>query len=67
MGLAALTSIFYMKTWGTTNFSPCCVADHKITGIITKVGKNVTHLKVRDCTGSGVVSFSCLKMLRLFL
>lgn len=43
--------------WGPTDYP--CVVGHEIVGIITKVGKNVTHLRVGDRAGVGAQCDSC--------
>lgn len=45
--------------WGITMYP--CVPGHEITGIITKVGKDVTNFKVGDKVGVGCLAASCLE------
>ncbi|KAI5655946.1 hypothetical protein M9H77_24739 [Catharanthus roseus] len=45
--------------WGITMYP--VVPGHEITGIITKVGSNVTHFKVGDKVGVGCLAATCLK------
>ncbi|KAI8069066.1 chaperonin 10-like protein [Gilbertella persicaria] len=45
------------EEWGSTNYP--CVVGHEITGIVTRVGKNVTHLRVGDRAGVGAQCGSC--------
>ncbi len=45
--------------WGPTKY-PITVG-HEIVGIVTRVGKDVKHLKVGDRAGVGAQSGSCLK------
>ncbi|KAG2195001.1 hypothetical protein INT46_009759 [Mucor plumbeus] len=45
------------ESWGPTNY-PICVG-HEIVGKVTKVGANVTNLKVGDRAGVGAQSGSC--------
>ncbi|CAO3619772.1 unnamed protein product [Cunninghamella blakesleeana] len=45
--------------WGPTKYP--CVVGHEITGVVTKVGKNVTKFKVGDRVGVGAQSGSCLE------
>ncbi|KAI9486096.1 MAG: chaperonin 10-like protein [Benjaminiella poitrasii] len=45
------------ESWGPTMYP--CVVGHEIVGKVTKVGKNVTHLKVGDLAGIGAQSGSC--------
>ncbi|KAI8145723.1 chaperonin 10-like protein [Fennellomyces sp. T-0311] len=45
--------------WGPTDYP--CVVGHEIVGIVTRVGKNVTNLKVGDRAGVGAQSGSCLE------
>ncbi|KAL2468217.1 putative cinnamyl alcohol dehydrogenase 9 [Forsythia ovata] len=44
--------------WGTTMYP--VVPGHEITGIITKVGSNVSNFKVGDRAGVGCLAASCL-------
>ncbi|KAI8362807.1 chaperonin 10-like protein [Blakeslea trispora] len=43
--------------WGATNYP--CVVGHEIVGVVTRVGKNVTNLKVGDRAGVGAQCNSC--------
>ncbi|KAI7862168.1 chaperonin 10-like protein [Spinellus fusiger] len=43
--------------WGPALYP--CVTGHEITGVCTRVGKNVTNVKVGDCIGVGAQSGSC--------
>ncbi|KAI8365463.1 chaperonin 10-like protein [Choanephora cucurbitarum] len=43
--------------WGPTNYP--CVVGHEIVGVVTRVGKNVTNLKVGDRAGVGAQCHSC--------
>ncbi|KAL3840187.1 hypothetical protein ACJIZ3_024778 [Penstemon smallii] len=53
------TDIHHVKNdWGITMYP--VVPGHEITGIITKVGGNVTNLKVGDRAGVGCLAASCL-------
>ncbi|XP_021771065.1 probable cinnamyl alcohol dehydrogenase 6 isoform X1 [Chenopodium quinoa] len=45
--------------WGITMYP--CVPGHEITGLITKVGKDVTNFKVGDKVGVGCLAASCLE------
>ncbi|XP_021756584.1 probable cinnamyl alcohol dehydrogenase 6 isoform X2 [Chenopodium quinoa] len=45
--------------WGITMYP--CVPGHEITGLITKVGKDVTKFKVGDKVGVGCLAASCLE------
>ncbi|KAH9614579.1 hypothetical protein KSS87_021144 [Heliosperma pusillum] len=45
--------------WGITMYP--VVPGHEITGLITKVGKNVTRLKEGDRVGVGCLAASCLE------
>ncbi|KAF7732805.1 hypothetical protein EC973_000080 [Apophysomyces ossiformis] len=45
--------------WGETDYP--CVVGHEITGICTRIGKNVKHIKVGDRIGVGAQSGSCLE------
>ncbi|KAI9010507.1 chaperonin 10-like protein [Phycomyces nitens] len=45
--------------WCPTNYP--CVVGHEITGVCTRVGKNVKRIKVGDRIGVGAQSGSCLK------
>ncbi|KAI7868370.1 chaperonin 10-like protein [Mucor mucedo] len=45
--------------WGPTDFP--CVVGHEIAGVVTKVGKNVTNVKVGDRAGVGAQSGACHK------
>ncbi|KAF7721735.1 hypothetical protein EC973_004173 [Apophysomyces ossiformis] len=45
--------------WGPTDYP--CVVGHEITGVCTRVGKNVKHVKVGDRVGVGAQSGSCLE------
>lgn len=47
------------EDWGPTDYP--CVVGHEIVGIVCRVGKNVTHLKVGDRAGIGAQSSSCHK------
>lgn len=60
-GLCASDMHVLDEDWGPTTY-PCSVG-HEIAGIVTKVGKNVTHLKVGDRAGAGAQCFSCLQCL----
>ncbi|KAJ4800640.1 Cinnamyl alcohol dehydrogenase [Rhynchospora pubera] len=53
------TDLHYLKNdWGITMYP--VVPGHEITGIITKVGLNVTNFKVGDRVGVGCIYASCL-------
>ncbi|CAO2817630.1 unnamed protein product [Amaranthus hypochondriacus] len=53
------TDLHYINNdWGITMYP--VVPGHEITGIITKVGENVTKFKVGDKVGVGCLSASCL-------
>ncbi|XP_074263954.1 putative cinnamyl alcohol dehydrogenase 6 isoform X1 [Silene latifolia] len=53
------TDLHHVKNdWGITMYP--VVPGHEITGIITKVGKNVTKLKEGDRVGVGCLAASCL-------
>ncbi|CEG64287.1 hypothetical protein RMATCC62417_01287 [Rhizopus microsporus] len=43
--------------WGPTDYP--CVAGHEIAGVVTRVGKNVTRVKVGDRAGLGPACGSC--------
>ncbi|ORE06313.1 GroES-like protein [Rhizopus microsporus var. microsporus] len=43
--------------WGPTDYP--CVVGHEITGVVTRVGKNVTRVKVGDRAGLGPACGSC--------
>ncbi|KAI8142405.1 chaperonin 10-like protein [Fennellomyces sp. T-0311] len=43
--------------WGPTDYP--CVVGHEITGVVTKVGKNVTDFQVGNRVGVGAQSGSC--------
>ncbi|KAI8365867.1 chaperonin 10-like protein [Choanephora cucurbitarum] len=43
--------------WGATDYP--CVVGHEITGVVTRIGKNVTHVKEGDRVGIGAQSGSC--------
>ncbi|KAL0090416.1 chaperonin 10-like protein [Phycomyces blakesleeanus] len=45
--------------WGPTDYP--CVVGHEITGVCTRVGKNVKHIKAGDRIGVGAQSGSCLE------
>ncbi|KAI8365464.1 chaperonin 10-like protein [Choanephora cucurbitarum] len=45
--------------WGPTDYP--CVVGHEIVGVVTRVGKNVTNLKVGDRAGVGAQCHSCHK------
>ncbi|KAG0168843.1 hypothetical protein DFQ28_004248 [Apophysomyces sp. BC1034] len=45
--------------WGPTDYP--CVVGHEITGVCTRVGNNVKHIKVGDRVGVGAQSGSCLE------
>ncbi|ORZ26077.1 chaperonin 10-like protein [Absidia repens] len=45
--------------WGPTNYP--CVVGHEITGVVTRVGDNVSKFKVGDRVGVGAQSLSCLE------
>lgn len=45
------------SNWGPTDYP--CVVGHEIVGVVTRVGKNVTNLKVGDRAGVGAQSGSC--------
>ncbi|KAJ8506204.1 hypothetical protein OPV22_007090 [Ensete ventricosum] len=54
------TDLHYIKNdWGITMYP--VVPGHEITGIITKVGSNVSNFKVGDRVGVGCLAASCLK------
>ncbi|KAI9484356.1 chaperonin 10-like protein [Zychaea mexicana] len=44
--------------WGATDYP--CIVGHEITGVVTKVGKNVKNVKVGDRAGVGAQCGSCL-------
>ncbi|KAI8879292.1 GroES-like protein [Backusella circina FSU 941] len=45
------------EDWFPTKFP--CVVGHELAGIVTKVGKNVTKVKVGDSVGVGPMVFAC--------
>ncbi|KAL0089687.1 chaperonin 10-like protein [Phycomyces blakesleeanus] len=45
--------------WRPTDYP--CVVGHEITGVCTRVGKNVKHIKAGDRIGVGAQSGSCLE------
>ncbi|KAI8365267.1 chaperonin 10-like protein [Radiomyces spectabilis] len=45
--------------WGPTDYP--CVVGHEIVGLCTRVGKNVTNVKVGDRIGVGAQSGACLE------
>ena len=45
--------------WGQTDYP--CIVGHEITGIVTRVGKNVKHVTKGDRAGVGAQCGSCLK------
>ncbi|XP_074568735.1 putative cinnamyl alcohol dehydrogenase 6 [Curcuma longa] len=54
------TDLHYIRNdWGITMYP--VVPGHEITGIITKVGDNVSNFKVGDRVGVGCLAASCLK------
>ncbi|KAF5191606.1 Alcohol dehydrogenase protein [Thalictrum thalictroides] len=54
------TDLHYAKNdWGITMYP--VVPGHEITGLITKVGSNVTGFKVGDRVGIGCLAASCLE------
>ncbi|PIA27792.1 hypothetical protein AQUCO_07500009v1 [Aquilegia coerulea] len=54
------TDLHYAKNeWGITMYP--VVPGHEITGLITKVGSNVTGFKVGDRVGVGCLAASCLE------
>ncbi|KAL2522215.1 putative cinnamyl alcohol dehydrogenase 9 [Forsythia ovata] len=54
------TDLHYVKNdWGITMYP--VVPGHEITGIITKVGSNVSNFKVGDRAGVGCLAATCLK------
>ncbi|CAI9098214.1 OLC1v1034823C3 [Oldenlandia corymbosa var. corymbosa] len=54
------TDIHFVKNeWGITMYP--VVPGHEITGIITKVGSNVTKFKIGDRVGVGCLAATCLK------
>ncbi|KAG9149031.1 hypothetical protein Leryth_010637 [Lithospermum erythrorhizon] len=54
------TDIHYVKNdWGITMYP--VVPGHEITGIITKVGNNVSNFKIGDKVGVGCLAASCLE------
>ncbi|XP_073140158.1 probable cinnamyl alcohol dehydrogenase 6 [Henckelia pumila] len=54
------TDIHHIKNdWGITMYP--VVPGHEITGIITKVGSNVTKFKVGDRAGVGCLAATCLE------
>ncbi|XP_072986039.1 probable cinnamyl alcohol dehydrogenase 6 [Typha latifolia] len=53
------TDLHYIKDdWGITMYP--VVPGHEITGVITKVGSNVSNFKVGDRVGVGCLAASCL-------
>ncbi|XP_020262439.1 probable cinnamyl alcohol dehydrogenase 6 [Asparagus officinalis] len=53
------TDLHHIKNaWGITMYP--LVPGHEITGIITKVGENVSNFKVGDRVGVGCIAASCL-------
>lgn len=54
------TDIHHVKNdWGITRYP--VVPGHEITGLITKVGSNVSKFKLGDRVGVGCLAASCLK------
>ncbi|CAA3031281.1 probable cinnamyl alcohol dehydrogenase 6 [Olea europaea subsp. europaea] len=54
------TDLHYIRNdWGITMYP--VVPGHEITGIITKVGRNVSKFKVGDRAGVGCLAATCLK------
>ncbi|KAL5704024.1 cinnamyl-alcohol dehydrogenase [Ranunculus cassubicifolius] len=54
------TDIHYARNdWGITMYP--VVPGHEITGVVTKVGSNVTEFKEGDRVGIGCLAASCLK------
>ncbi|KAK2983371.1 hypothetical protein RJ640_020811 [Escallonia rubra] len=54
------TDIHHVKNeWGITMYP--VVPGHEITGLITKVGSNVTKFKIGDKVGVGCLAASCLE------
>ncbi|KAK4709913.1 hypothetical protein R3W88_004426 [Solanum pinnatisectum] len=54
------TDIHHVKDdWGITKYP--VVPGHEITGIITKVGSNVSKFKIGDRVGVGCLAATCLK------
>lgn len=49
---------FIQNDWGITMYP--VVPGHEITGVVTKVGSNVSGFKVGDRVGVGCISASCL-------
>jgi D-arabinose 1-dehydrogenase-like Zn-dependent alcohol dehydrogenase len=45
------------SNWGPANYP--CVVGHEIVGVVSRVGKNVTNVKVGDRAGVGAQSGSC--------
>ncbi|KAI8145699.1 chaperonin 10-like protein [Fennellomyces sp. T-0311] len=45
--------------WGPNTTDYPCVVGHEITGIVTKVGKNVTEFKINEKVGVGAQCCSC--------
>ncbi|CAO3628130.1 unnamed protein product [Mucor hiemalis] len=45
------------SNWGPSDYP--CVVGHEIVGVVSRVGKNVTNLKVGDRAGVGAQSGSC--------
>lgn len=48
---------FIQSAWFPVEYP--VVAGHEFTGIVTRVGKNVTHVKVGDRVGAGPLCHSC--------
>ncbi|KAG2223010.1 hypothetical protein INT45_012309 [Circinella minor] len=51
-------NIIALMCWGETDYP--CVIGHEITGVVTKVNKNVNHVTVGDRVCVGAQSGSCL-------